>query len=1073
METQRNTRRSSAPAAIAALLLAFFIGRQTASAQATTGDILGTVTDGSGASVAGAKVVIENLGTHETRSAQTGAAGEFVFTLLSTGHYSVNVDATGFKHFSVGDLTLGSGDRARVTALMQIGQQSQTVEVTAQPPALQADSSTLSDTLAEKSVQDLPVNGRNVTRLVQLTAGANEGLPGGLGSGTRPDDRRQTSSVSVNGQSDAMNNNIIDGMDNNERIIGTIGVKPSIDGISEVRVQTNEYTAESGRTAGGVINVITKSGTNQYHGSAYEFFRNDVLDSRSFFSTIGAKPEYRQNQFGGSMGGPIKKNKTFFFADFEEFRAVQGVTTITTVPTAAEHTGNFSAITSQLTNPNGVPLAGNIIPTSQISPIAANYMSLYPLPNQNLTGTANNYEGTFGRTQFSHTADGRLDHHFNDNNLFFARYTINDVATFTPPVFPAVNGVQPGGVSYDGPSQEWAQNAQMDYVHIFNAKALLELKAGYTRVNIASNPINPLGQNLSAKFGLTGVNVSEPTSQLAPFYVSGFATLGDTPYLPLIYVDNTFQYNGTFSYTAGAHSIKVGAALIRRQAEAFSSSAPVGRFTFQSAPTGNAVASLLFGIPFSTQRVLELTAPYYQTWEPSVYIQDDWRATRWLTVNLGARYDVFTPFTERHSGLSNFDPTTGQIIVAGQNGVSATAGVKTDYSNLAPRVGFAATMGQGFVLRGGYGITYFPGNITSAAYLNNPPFTYAYGPVSNRPLSAGLPVITTPSITNPIGSLYAEDKNFRTSYLHQFNLNLQKQLGANVLSVAYVGELGRHLAQLIPNIDLPQASPLPNPASREPFAAVAPNVSLIGYLQSQGTSSYNALQVSFQRRFTKGLTVNSNYTWAHGIDDASTFSNGYAAGVYLNPYTIGTYDRGNSDLDIRHRFVASVNYELPFGKSLQGPMKQLFHGWQINSIAVWQTGLPFTITDSNPQANLGPSVSSDRPNVVASSSVSNQNLAHWFNTSAYAPQTFGTLGDVGRNTLYGPPQRRIDLSLFKNFQIREFGTLQFRAESYNLTNTPSFANPNSTLGNPAFGTISSINAASNPRQIQFALKLQF
>ena len=1071
MQHKKNSWRRLRLAVAAVFVFGWLSGGVTVFAQATSGDILGTATDSSGASVAGAHVVVENLGTHESRSAQTSSGGDFTFTLLSPGHYSVTIDAAGFKRFSVSDLSLGSGDRARVTASMQIGQQSEIVEVSAQPPPLQADSSTLSDTLAEKSVQDLPVNGRNVTRLVQLTAGANEGLPAGLGSGTRPDDRRQTSSVSVNGQSDAMNNNVVDGMDNNERIIGTVGVKPSIDAISEVRVQTNEYTAESGRTAGGVINIITKSGTNQFHGSAYDFFRNDKLDARNFFATVGPKPEYRQNQFGGSIGGPIKKDKTFFFADYEGFRAVQGVTTVATVPTAAEHTGDFSAIPTHLTYPNGTPIPGNKIPASQISPIAANYMALYPLPLT--SGTANNYTGTYGRTQFSHTADGRVDHHFNDSNLFFARYTINAVSTFTPPVFPAVNGVQGGGVSYDGPSQEWAQNAQMDYVHIFNAKALLELKAGYTRVNIASYPINALGQNLAAKFGLTGVNVSNPTSELSPFYVTGFATLGDTINLPLLYVDNTFQYNGTFSYNTGAHSIKVGAALIRRQAMAYSSGSPAGRFTFNAAPTGNSVSSFLLGVPFTTQRVVELTSPGYRTWEPSVYVQDDWRATRRLTLNLGARYDVFTPFTEMHNRLSNFDTGTGKIIVANQNGVSATAGVKTDYSNLAPRVGFAATLGGGVVLRGGYGITYFPGNITSAAYLNNPPYTFTYGPVQYVPLSQGLPVPGPANTTNPTGSLYAEDKNFRSSYLHQFNLDLQKQIGANVLSVAYVGELGRHIAQLIPNINLPQASPLPNPASRAPFVSVAPNVSLIGYLQSQGTSSYNAMQISFQRRFTKGLTVNSNYTWAHGIDDVSTFSNGYAAGVDLNPSAIGTYDRGNSDLDIRHRFVASVNYELPFGKSLQGPMKQLLYGWQVNSIGVWQTGLPFTITDSSPQANLGASISSDRPNVVASASVANQNIAHWFNIQAFAPQAFGTLGNVGRNTLYGPPQRRIDLSLFKDFRLMEFGTLQFRAEAYNLTNTPSFSNPNSALGNPSFGTISSTNAASTPRQIQLALRLQF
>jgi hypothetical protein len=274
----------------------------------------------------------------------TGQAGEYVFTLLPAGHYKLNVAASGFKGFIVSDFALAAGDRARVDARMDIGQSSQSVEVTATPPALQAESSTISSTVTEMSVQDLPLNGRNFISLVQLTPGANEGLPQGLTSGNRPDDRRQSSAVTANGQGDVFNNHIIDGMDNNERAIGTIGVRPSIDAISEVHVQTNEYTADVGRTAGAVINIITKSGTNDFHGSLYEFLRNDKLDARNFFANAGLKPEYRQNQFGGSLGGPIRKDKAFFFADYEGLRVVQGVTSLTTVPTALERTGDFSEL---------------------------------------------------------------------------------------------------------------------------------------------------------------------------------------------------------------------------------------------------------------------------------------------------------------------------------------------------------------------------------------------------------------------------------------------------------------------------------------------------------------------------------------------------------------------------------------------------------------------------------------------------------------------------------------------------------------------------------------------------------
>jgi hypothetical protein len=1010
----------------------------------------------------------------------TGQAGEYVFTLLPAGHYKLNVAASGFKGFIVSDFALAAGDRARVDARMDIGQSSQSVEVTATPPALQAESSTISSTVTEMSVQDLPLNGRNFISLVQLTPGANEGLPQGLTSGNRPDDRRQSSAVTANGQGDVFNNHIIDGMDNNERAIGTIGVRPSIDAISEVHVQTNEYTADVGRTAGAVINIITKSGTNDFHGSLYEFLRNDKLDARNFFANAGLKPEYRQNQFGGSLGGPIRKDKAFFFADYEGLRVVQGVTSLTTVPTALERTGDFSELlpSTLIYDPTtGLPFPGNKI--TNVSPIAANYMTLYPLPN--LPGLSNNYSSTQNRTQFSHTGDVRFDEHFNDNNLFFARYTINDVATFTPGLFPAVDGIQGGGnpSSYPGPAQERAQNIQLNYVHVFTQHLLLELKAGYTRVNIASNPLAD-GLNLSEKFGLTGVNVSG-VSELSLMGPVGYAALGDAYYLPINYIDNTFQLDGAVTYVVGRHTLKAGAALIQRQVTDFQSDFAAGYFTFAAAQTanpttqtgGDAMASFLVGIPQETQRMNELVRPTFLMWEPSVYLQDNWRVKPWLTLNLGARYDVYTPYTEKHNYLSNFDTSTGKVIVAGQNGVSDTAGVATDYRNFAPRVGFAATLRGGVVLRGGYGLTFFPGNLTSAAALINAPFGFSYGPVSNVPLSAGLPVPMPGDPNNPSGFLTAEAKDFRSGYLQQFNLNLQKAIGANVFSVAYVGELGRHLPQELPNLALPLPCPDPYPCTPIPYSSTVPNVSAIGWTQTEGASSYSAMQISFVRRYSNGLDVSSNYTWAHGIDDTSTISNNFASGIYLVPSKIATYDRGNSDLDMRQRFTVAVNYQLPFGKGLEGVAKKVLYGWQVNGILVWETGQPFTIVNpNNPQINLGPSIYADRPNQTESASLSNPTIQEWFNTSAFSVQPFGTLGDVGRNTLYGPHQRHFDLSLFRDIPLNEKVKLQFRVESYNLTNTPSFAAPDSGLGDPGFGAISSTGNA-NPRQLQFALKFLF
>jgi len=1061
--SRRDRRRAGrwCAAGMAAALACFCLPVR---AQQTTADVVGTVQDSSGAVVAGANVTIENHGTNEVRSSQTNPQGEYIFTLLPIGHYTVKVDAPGFKSFIVPDLALAAGDRARVDAALQLGQQSETIEVTAQPAALQTDSSILQDTVTEKAVQDLPVNGRNFVTLAQVTAGANSGPPDGISSGTRPDDRRPTASVSVNGQGDLLNNQLLDGLDNNERNIGTIGVRPSIDAIAELRVQSNLYSADVGRTAGGVINILTKSGTNSFHGSAYEYLRNDALDARDFFAL--SSPEYRQNQFGGSIGGPIRKNKTFFFADVEELRMVQGQVNTTTVPTAYEeaHPGDFSDI------------GGPVIPSFLIDPIGAKYFALYPTPNR--PGAFNNYTSAFNEIQNNTTFDSRVDHHIDDNDALFARFSRNSTYTLVPGAFPEVDGVQPGGnvLGFSGPSNEGVSNAQLNYTRVFSPQLLMELKAGFSRIAINTYQLDD-GTNDSDKFGLNGVNVNSDTSGLAPMYVAGYAGLGDSPYLPIHDINNTFQYNGSVVYTRGNHSLKVGATLIRRQLLDGQSDFGQGFFVFApitfipGLPASNPVGDLLMGLPIETERSNRLVYPALRFWEPSVYVQDDWRATRWLTLNIGVRYDVFTPPTEAHNNYANFDPATAKLIMATSS--DPTAGVKTDYSNLAPRFGFAATAPHGLVIRGGFGLSFFPDDLHGSIVLDNAPYVFSWGPVFVQPLSAGIPVPVPSDPNNLSGVVFGKTTNFRNAYIEQYNLTVQKDFAGNVASLSYVGELGRELLYGNGNLnyDLPAPSPLANPASRAPYASILPNVTSISMSPSGATSSYQALQATLLRRYSKGLTLDVNYTWAHGIDDtegASGTTNPYG----LLPWALGTYDRGNSDLDVRHRIAVTTTYDLPFGKSLNGWRAAAIKGWQVNSIAYWQTGLPFTVTDANAQINL-PGITSDRPDRIATGTVSNPDLAEWFNPSAFVPQPFGTAGTSGKNILYGPHQRRVDLSLFKDFPIREALKLQFRAECYNISNTPSFASPNSELNTAGFGSISSTTTGVGPRELQFALKLLF
>ena len=446
------------------------------------------------------------------------------------------------------------------------------------------------------------------------------------------------------------------------------------------------------------------------------------------------------------------------------------------------------------------------------------------------------------------------------------------------------------------------------------------------------------------------------------------------------------------------------------------------------------------------------------------------------------RYDLFTPYTEKHNRLSNLDLATGQLLVAGVDGVSDTAGVITDYRNLAPRFGFAWTLGKGTVIRGGFGISFFPDNYgTAAGDRQNQPFVSNFGPAYTYSISNGLPIPGPSNYMNPTGSIAsAMAPNFSSAYMYQSSLTLEKQIGNNVASLAYVGNVGRHLAQIVGNYDTPAPSPIPATGTstdndpfqtRRPFYNTLPDITSISEVFSSGASYYNAMEAEIQRRYIKGLTFNANYTYAHMLNNTTDLNAASSAGYGLLPTQVSQYDYGNSDTDIRHRFSASAAYDLPFAKNLHGFAGAALGNWQSNAIAVWQTGLPFTVTNSVAEINTG--VSSDRPNLVGAPNLSNPNNAEYFNVAAFAPQAFGSPGDSGRNTLHGPHFRHVDFSLFKTFPLYEEFRLQFRAEAFNISNTPSFANPNSTINSPGVGSISSTSEFYTPREIQFALKLLF
>ncbi len=1070
------------------LTLVILLASPMLQAQVITADIIGTVTDPSGAVMPGVTVTVRNGATGLVQTAVTDNTGTCVIRMLPPGKYSIKAELQGFKTATIAEVNLAIGDRLRQDMRLEIGSLQESVEVTAAPPALQTDSSSLGSLVTASVVQDLPLNGRNFVELAQLVAGANPGQADALSSGTRPDDRRRTSAISVNAQDPVYNNFLLDGMDDNERFIGTVMVKPSVEVIQEMKIQTSLYPAELGRTSGGVVNFITKSGTNKFHGSLFEFLRNEKLDARNFFSTSGPKPVRKQNNFGGSLGGPIVQDRTFFFVDYEALRNRDGKTLVSTVPTLAMRNGNFSGVAavfdplSTRINPSDPTkyvrdrFPNDTIPADRIDAVGKNLINLLPLPQT--SALVNNFQLSPKYQQDDDTFDVRIDHRFSDKNNIFGRYSFNNTYTLKPGAFPlAANGMNPvGDDTFSGTSDQRAQNVNISDVHTFSSKLVLEVKGSGSRYHIATLPPN-FGKDVANQIGIKGANVDAVSSGLSYVSVAGYRVIGDPRWLPIIITNNVYQGISNLIYMTGKHSYKFGVDLRLRQVAPTQSQAAKGRFDFDgnltndpsgsTSGSGNSFATLLLGYPYSTQRVKFLVDPYSSIWEWSTYAQDDWRVLPWLTLNIGVRYDYYGQMIERYDRIANGDIAKGLVLVAGKDGVSRSAGLNADKNNIAPRFGFAASFGSGTVLRGGYGIAYMPSMMASVNALRNPPFTSLYGATATvltpaNKISDGLPYPSPSDPKNPNGPLNFVGLDNVVPYFHQLNLTLQQQIPWGIVAtVGYSGVLGRHTFIYDGGYTENQAPPgAGSVQARRRMYGVWPLATDITTTHSWNLTNYHSLQMQLERRYSGGLGLLGTYTYAHAIDDMSS---------RLGAYVSRKMERGNSYLDMRHRFTFMVNYDLPTMKNGSGFAKTLVNGWKINAKAISSTGLAFDILNASARSNTG---GTDRPNLVGNPILdsSQQTVQKYFNTSAFALQPLYTFGNLGRNILHAPGFNGLDLSLNKDFKPMEGMTLQFRMEAFNIMNHPNFGTPGNSFGSSTFGVISSAQAARN---IQFALKVLF
>jgi outer membrane receptor protein involved in Fe transport len=1044
---------------LAALVLSLFVAAPVL-AQPPGATVRGVVRDASGAVAAGVPVVVSARDTRLTRRAVTGADGQYVIASLPAGPYRLEAERPGFKtHVEEFDLFVSQD--LRVDIALQLGAPAERVVVEA-GIALERDSTAVAAVVDNQQVVGLPLDGRNFLELTLLSPGT---APAAQGSASSV---RGDFAFSVAGGREDANGFLLDGVDNVDPKLNTPAVRPPVDAIREFEVVTSSYEPSIGRYGAGQVNVVVKSGTNSLRGTGYGFFRNGALDARNFFAPRDEEaPDYRRQQFGGSVGGPIAKDRLFFFADYEGTRVTEGVTQVTNVPTAAERAGDFSQ--SLLGAPfnflTGQPFPGGRLPSFFMNPVGQAIAALYPLPNR--SAPLANYVSSPNLEDRNDHFDVRIDRPVGGRLDLSARYSFAD-RTLEEPFSGAGFALVPG---YGNTLKRRAQNLVVSGLSVLSPRLLNEARFGYTRV---AGQVNQEGQGVSLnnQVGLPELSSNPRDWGLSFITVTGYSPLGHEYNNPQKGITDAFQFVDTITWSPGAHLLKAGVDLRAVKQDAFRDVQSRGNLIFTPfAYTGNALADLLLGLPTLTVGARLDNPQRLRTENLGLFVQDQWRATSSLTLSAGVRYELTSPPVDADDRATIYDPATGGLVPVGTAGVPR-AGYETDRNNFAPRVGFAWSASPATVVRGAYGIYYNQSALapSEGLYFSDPYFhiDYFFPAQGLPPLTLYDPFPADYPIPSP-QSGFTFQRDLKTPYLQHFSVGIQRQLGATrSLEAAFVGSRG---SSLITGRDLNQPRPSPQPLNLRPN----PYFGDITVLESGGRSTYNSLQIRFDQRSVKGLSMLAAYTLGRSEDDASGFFPSAGDPNYPQDSQNRAAEYGRSAFDVRHRLSVGFAWAIPFDESRGGLAGALLSDWQLSGVVTLQSGRPFTVAllseidNSNTgRANLGFGAN-DRPNVTGDPSLDDGTPERWFNTGAFSFPAYGTFGNSGRNTVEGPGYQNVNLALMKQVPCGPT-RLQLRLEAFNLFNRANFNQPDNFLGSPTFGQILS---AQSPRRLQLGAKVEF
>src|SRR5215471_2520568 len=1082
------------------VVVLFCVSPRSLFAQAVTGTVLGTVTDPGGAVVSGANVTITEVNTNFTRATVTNESGNYVIGNLDRGIYRIEIEHSGFKKSIRDKVDVLVNNDTRVDVQLEPGGVAEQVEVTSSVPLLQTDRADVGRQIETKQLQDMPLAfNRNFQSLLNLVPGASRAerfhseffnSQDSLGS-------------RVNGQSRLANNVQIEGIDNNHRTGLLTVLIPPIEALSSVNVTTSNYEAELGRAGGAVTNVVLRSGTNQIHGSVFEFNRVSALAARPYFSSRKAPTVY--NQFGFTIGGPIKKDRTFFFGDYQGIRDHRGNSNVVSIPTLDFRNGDLRASPTIIYDPatgtsdgkgrqqiqcNGVL---NVICPDRISPVARKILGFIPAPTR--AGFTNNFELATVLVKDTESFDVKIDHKFSDDDGFFARYSFQRPKVFDPGLYGIYGGPRNDGFAGTGINR--TQSGAVNYTHVFNPTFITEFRLGFTRYrNDAQN--QDTGLKTSEEIGIPGVNLDEFTSGLAYIDIAGYTNpvVGFSPSLPWIRAETDVDLVNNWTKIFKDHTIKWGvdARLNKDDLLQTQTYSPRGRFFFRAGPTAlngggasgfaNAFASFLLDLPNEYGRDLPGTFPTVRQKSLFSYIQDKWTVTQKLTVNIGLRHEIyFAPTPMFSGGFSNYNPTNNSLELAGIGKIPSDMGRDTNYKNFAPRLGVAYRLDEKTVIRAGYGISIdasFPDDKYAFNFpvKQNNAFTAANSFSAAGKMANGFaPPLVAPTppdgiIANaPLNQVYLFiPLDLKEGYIQSWNIAVQRALPWKFTAeVAYVGN---HNVGVLTRRDI-NASLIPGSGN-----AGRPLNSKFGRTNRTDAwirtdTNYNGLQVKFDRRFSEGLLVTTAYTFSKGInytdDQGSLF---IPAVLSLN--------RGRSGYDRTHTFVQSYIYELPFGPTKRwlqsGIGRWVLGDWQLNGIFSAYSGLPLDFQISATALNAPGN--GNRPNLTGDFKVLGDigPGVKWFDISGFSPPAANTYGKIGRDVFSGPGFANLDLSFFRKFRLTERVGGEFRFETFNFTNTPQFNRPGTVLGNADFGQVTGTLGDAvglGPRRIQLGMKLTF